>query len=132
MEYSKEYNPAILLNFRELIGNFITVFIDGGGKIGRGVAGTLIEANCGYIVLIQFCKKINYCKKRKFCRTANRKSNQKKSIVIPINKVVAIQHENIKFNEIREDSTIRKTKPDFTKQLLFLFALYFNIMTKRK
>jgi len=131
MSYSTEYNQSILINCKDLIGEIITIFIVGAGKIGRGIAGTLIEANPDYIVLLQFYKKNNYCKKRMFGRNRCTKSNYKKHIIIPINKIVAIQHNLMKLIKIKDTHILKNTKPDFKKHVLFLFALYLNILSKK-
>lgn len=95
------------LNFREYIGQTVTVFVNAGGEVGKGFTGVLLGSTNNYIKLLMLpsmppaCSLGNACNCNTdnvlFCAFCpfNKKASMGSSAIIPISAIAAFVHNNL-------------------------------------
>lgn len=95
------------LNFREYIGQTVTVFVNAGGEVGKGFTGVLLDSTNTYIKLLMLPSMPPACSLGSACTCNpdnilfcglcpfNKKASTGSSAIIPISAIAAFVHNNI-------------------------------------
>lgn len=100
-------DSKIELNFKEYIGQTVTVFVNAGGEVGKGFTGVLMGSTSTYIKLLMLpsmppaCSLGNACTCNTdnilFCALCpfNKKATAGSTAIIPIAAIAAFIHNNL-------------------------------------
>lgn len=90
-----EIHEALCQEFKEHIGETVTVYTTSGGRSGVGFTGLLTHANCYFIRLVKHlrpvvCPHFDYRKKK--CYTCKQYKFKGVTTIIPMDKIAAFVH----------------------------------------